>query len=180
MSIKWSYSFETISAWERKKRTPGSQEIPRVAKFLEMDAEKLAEIIVNSKEQTSSSNGKPITRPETRAGWKASYETWGELQHIYRTRTEFNKEFSYPRMFENAHSILATGISLNAIAMNYDRDLIKKAIIEDNCHLQLCFLDPKGKQSHGTRRGRRLRARSPGKPHKRKPNSYRRTTKTNR
>jgi transcriptional regulator with XRE-family HTH domain len=147
MSIKWSYSFETISAWERRKRTPSSQEIPRIAKFLEMDAKKLAEIIVSSKEQTSTSNGKPVTRPETRAAWKASYETWGELQHIYRTRTEFNREFSYPRMFENAHSIQAAGISLNAIAMNYDRDLIKKAIMEDNCHLQLCFLDPKGNRT---------------------------------
>ncbi len=39
---------------------------------------------------------------------------------------------------------LAAGISLNAIAMNYDRDLIKKAILEDGCHLQLCFLDPHG------------------------------------
>jgi|GEM_PF-2434104 transcriptional regulator with XRE-family HTH domain len=144
MSRKWNYSFETISAWERKKRTPGSQEIPRLAKFLEMTPEKLAEIIVSSREQANPSDGKPVTRPETRATWKTSYETWGELQRIYRTRTEFNKDFSYPRMFENAHLILAAGISLNAIAMNYDRDLIKKAILEDNCYLQLCFLDPYG------------------------------------
>jgi transcriptional regulator with XRE-family HTH domain len=144
MAENWSYSFETISAWERKKRTPSSQEIPRLAKFLEISPEKLAEIITRSKEQTNPSTNKPVAHPETRAGWKASYETWGELQHIYKTRTEFNKDFSYPRMFENAHSIRAAGISLNAIAMNYDRELIKSAILEDNCHLQLCFLDPKG------------------------------------
>jgi transcriptional regulator with XRE-family HTH domain len=144
MSQKWSYSFETISAWERNKRTPSSQEIPRLAKFLEIDPKKLAEIIIRSKEQANSPNSKPVVRPETRARWKASYETWGELLHIYRTRTEFNKDFSYPRMFENAYSILAVGISLNAIAMNYDRELIKKAILENNYHLQLCFLDPQG------------------------------------
>ena len=144
MSQKWSYSFETISAWERQKRTPSSQEIPRIAKFLEMEPEALAEVIVNSREQTNSSNGKPIARPETRANWKTSYETWGELQNMYLTRTEFNREFSYPRMFENAHSILAVGISLNAISMNYDRELIRKAILENDLHLQLCFLDPWG------------------------------------
>src|SRR5690348_4240652 len=88
MSQKWSYSFETISAWERKKRTPSSQEIPRLAKFLEMRPEELAEIIIRSKEQTNPSVSKPIARPETRAGWKTSYETWGELQYIYKTRTE--------------------------------------------------------------------------------------------
>lgn len=144
MSQKWSYSFETISAWERQKRTPSSQEIPRLAKFLEMEPEKLAEVIVNSREQGRPPNSKSMVRPETKANWKASYETWGELQRIYRTRTEFNKDFSYPRIFENAHSILAAGISLNAIAMNYDRELIKKAVFEDDCHLQLCFLDPQG------------------------------------
>lgn len=144
LSSKWSYSFETISAWERQKRIPGSQEIPRLAKFLEMSPEKLAEVIVSSRARNNPINGKPIVRPETRANWRTSYETWGELQRIYRTRTEFNKDFSYPRIFENAHAILAAGISLNAIAMNYDRDLIKKAILEDDCHLQLCFLDPHG------------------------------------
>ena len=49
-------------------------------------------------------------------------------------------------MFEHAHSILAAGISLNAIALTYSRDALLKNIIEENCTLQLCFLDPKGKR----------------------------------
>ena len=142
MSQKWSYSFETISAWERKKRTPSSQEIPRLAKLLQIEAEKLADLIANSRGEAKSSPNKPAIGYEKRAGWKASFETWGEFQSIYRTRTEFNKEFSYPHMFENAHSILAVGISLNALALTYDRNAIIKAILENDCHIKMCFLDP--------------------------------------
>lgn len=140
LAQQWSYSFETISAWERGKRTPSKQEIPRLAKLLETDSEKLAEVIVGSREQLDA----PIKHPETGAGWKASFEIWGELQHIYRTRTEFSRDFSYARMFEDAHKILAAGISLNAITLTYSRDALLKAIIEDNYIIQLCFLDPNG------------------------------------
>ncbi len=35
LAQQWSYSFETISAWERGKRTPGKQETLRLAKLLE-------------------------------------------------------------------------------------------------------------------------------------------------
>jgi transcriptional regulator with XRE-family HTH domain len=142
LAQNWSYSFETISAWERQKRYPNNQEIPRIAKFLEMKTEDLADIVIDSK--FDQSGNKSNTSPQTRASWKANYETWEELQRIYRTRTEFNKDFSYPKMFDNAHSIFTAGISLNAIAMNYDRELIKRAILEKNCRLQLCFLDPYG------------------------------------
>lgn len=144
LAENWSYSFETISAWERGKRIPSNQEKPRIAKLLEMKPENLTDIIVRSREQSSSSNGRSVVWPETQARWRSSYEVWGELQRIYRTRTAFNKDFSYPRMFEDASSILATGISLNAIAMNYDQELTKQAILERNCHIQLCFLDPYG------------------------------------
>lgn len=133
LAQQWSYSFETISAWERGKRTPGKQETLRLAKLLNMDIEKFAEVILGSREH-----------PETASGWKASFETWGELQHIYRTRTEFSRDFPYARMFDESHKILAAGISLNAIALTYSRDALLKAIIEDNCTIQLCFLDPNG------------------------------------
>lgn len=108
--------------------------------MLEIDVEKLAEVIVGSREQSDL----PVKRSEAATGWKASFETWGELQHIYRTRTEFSRDFSYARMFDEAHTILAAGISLNAIALTYSRDALLKSIIEDNCTIQLCFLDPDG------------------------------------
>jgi transcriptional regulator with XRE-family HTH domain len=140
LAQQWSYSFETISAWERGKRTPSKQEIPRLAKLLETDSEKLVEVIIGSREQSEPQ----VKHLETGTGWKASFEIWGELQHIYRTRTEFSRDFSYARMFEDTHKILAAGISLNAIVLTYSRDALLKAIIEDNCIIQLCFLDPNG------------------------------------
>ena len=146
MSRKWSYSFETISAWERKKRSPSNQEIPRLAKLLGMSADELAVTVVNSRDQLESPKS-TITKPhEARTDWKASFETWGELERIYRTRTEFNRDFPYARMFENAQSIIAAGISLNAITLAYSRDALLRAIVEEHCKLQLCFLDPKGKR----------------------------------
>lgn len=142
LAQKWSYSFETISAWERGKRTPSSQEIPRLAKFLGMDNETFAEIIVEGRERSNPFKKDGITRID----WKASFETWGELQRIYRTRTEFNTDFSYARMFEHAHTIIAAGISLNAIALTYSRDNLLQLIVENQCHIRLCFLDPHGKR----------------------------------
>src|SRR2546429_9067022 len=132
MSENWSYSFETISAWERGKRTPSNQEIPRLAKFLEIEPKRLADIVVYSRKKTNSSIDRPSY--ETRADWKASYETWGELQHIYRTRTDFNRGFSYLRMFEDAHSILATGINLSAITISNERKEIERLVLEKRCH----------------------------------------------
>lgn len=140
LSQKWSYSFETISAWERGKRTPGNQEIPRVAKFLDMSAEELVNIIANSRIH-------PLKRNISSANqWEATFETWGELQQIYRNRTDFDRNFSYARMFEHAQNILAVGISLNVIANNYSKDNLAQSIIEEDCKIQVCFLDPNGKR----------------------------------
>jgi len=50
LAQQWSYSFETISAWERGKRTPSNTEIPRLAKLLEVDSDTLAEAILLAKE----------------------------------------------------------------------------------------------------------------------------------
>lgn len=142
MAQNWNYSFETISAWERKKRSPSNQEIPRLAKLFRMNAEDLADTIIASREQTSPIN--IIGTRRARSDWKESFAIWGELQNIYPTRTEFSHNFSYTHMFEKARSILATGISLNAIAMNYSKHALIKSLIEENCTIQLCFLDPDG------------------------------------
>jgi len=144
LSEHWSYSFETISAWERGKRTPSNQEIPRLAKFLEISPEEMSEIVVNSRVK-SSKNTSATTRQQS-SKWKANFETWEEFQHIYRTRTEFNRDFSYPQMFENAQTILAAGISLNSISLTHGREDLVKAVLERNCRVQLCFLDPDGKK----------------------------------
>ena len=144
LSQKWSYSYETISAWERRNRSPGNQEIPRIAKFLDMNAEKLAEIILSSKPHTPSPKDNIFTNQHTSINRAPSFEIWGELQNIYRTRTEFNSDFSYARLFAHAQSILAVGISLNAIALTYSRDSLREAILDRGCKIQLCFLDPQG------------------------------------
>jgi len=111
-----------------------------------MEPKQLADIIVYSRGKTHSSTDRPMTSYETRADWKESYEIWGELQHIYRTRTDFNRGFSYLRMFEDAHSILAAGISLSAIARGNEREELPRLVLENSCHIQLCFLDPMGKR----------------------------------
>jgi transcriptional regulator with XRE-family HTH domain len=49
LAVKWSYSFETISAWERRKRFPSGPEVPRIAKLLGMGPEELAAIVIASK-----------------------------------------------------------------------------------------------------------------------------------
>ncbi len=146
MAQKWSYSFETISAWERGKRSPRNHELPQLAKFLEISTEDLAEMIMRSKEPSPVQENGSISQRKERADGQTSFEAWEEIQYIYRTRTEFNRNFSYPRMFENIHSILATGISLNAITQNYSRDALIRTIIEEGCKVQLCFLDPQGKK----------------------------------
>lgn len=57
----WSYSFETISAWERGKRFPSRTEIPRIAHFLEMDSEKLVAVVAASKGVPVKKGPPPLT-----------------------------------------------------------------------------------------------------------------------
>jgi hypothetical protein len=71
-------------------------------------------------------------------------ETWGELQRIYRTRTAFAHDWSYPSMFESAQEIVAVGISLNAIALTYSRENLIQSIRTGRTRYRLCFLDPDG------------------------------------
>jgi transcriptional regulator with XRE-family HTH domain len=146
LAQRWSYSFETISAWERGKRRPNNQEIPRLAKLLDVKVEDIASIIGGHRQPANISAPASASHPGTPADWRTTFEVWGELQQIYRTRTEFNQTFSYARMFEHARSILAVGISLNAIALSHSRDALLKTILEEHCTLQLSFLDPRGQR----------------------------------
>jgi transcriptional regulator with XRE-family HTH domain len=144
LAKRWVYSFETISAWERGKRTPGVHQIPRIAHLLGVTPEALTQSIDSNLGSIHVRRNKEILTEEMMQEWKSAYETWGELEHIYRNRTELSREFSYPRLFENAHEILAVGISLNAIAMNYSSAEIINSIVENRNSYWLCFLDPKG------------------------------------
>ncbi len=143
LAKRWVYSFETISSWERGKRNPSVQQIPRIAHLLGITSEALTQSIdPNLGSLRALRNQEPPTQ-ETMQEWTSALGTWGELEHIYRDRTELNRDFSYPRMFENTHDILAVGISLNAIAMNYSRAEIINSIIGNQRTYRLCFLDPK-------------------------------------
>lgn len=144
LARKWDYSFEAISAWERGKRNPSSQEIPRIAGLLGMEPEELVQCIDAPRDRPDIRRNQDIVSDELKRTWINAFEIWGDLQHIYRNRTEFSLSFSYPRMFENAHHILAVGISLNAIALSYSREKIIKAITENKSTYTLCFLDPDG------------------------------------
>lgn len=144
LAERWSYSLEAISAWERGKRNPSGQQIPRIARLLGITPEALVHSIDTNHSRVSARRNQEQLSQEMIQGWQSAFETWGEVEHIYRNRTEFNRDFSYPRMFEGAHEILAVGISLNAIAMNYSRAKIIDSIIEDKSTYSLGFLDPEG------------------------------------
>src|SRR5580765_3056760 len=47
-------------------------------------------------------------------------------------------------MFESPHHVVAAGIRLNAVALNYGRDHLLESILERDAMYQLCFLDPDG------------------------------------
>jgi len=144
LAKKWSYSLEAISAWERGKRNPGGQQIPRIAHLLGMTPEELVFAVNTNPNSVHARKSQELPVQEMVQEWTAVLGTWGELEHIYRDRTELNRNFSYPRMFENAHDILAVGISLNAIAMNYSRAEIINSIIRNQSTYRLCFLNPEG------------------------------------
>lgn len=142
---KWGYSTEAISSWERGVRKPGNQQIPRIALLLQIEPEQLLQSIIIASEKTNTQRKQDVEVEEKAQEWADAFEAWGELQHIYLNRTEFSREISYPRIFEDAHEILAIGISLNAIAMNYSQEKIIKSIVEEKSTITLCFLDPNGK-----------------------------------
>src|SRR5579871_1926871 len=45
MADEWGYSFETISAWERRKRTPSRSELPRLAQLLGVEERELVALV---------------------------------------------------------------------------------------------------------------------------------------
>ncbi|MEO8973529.1 MAG: DUF5919 domain-containing protein, partial [Ktedonobacteraceae bacterium] len=144
LGIRWGYSSEAISSWERGVRKPDNQQLPRIAHLLETTPEELVHSIEETYEKPNSHKKQDIDVDEMSKEWTDAFEMWGELQHVYRNRTEFSREISYPRIFEDARDIFAVGISLNAIAMNYSQEKIIKSIIERKSKITLCFLDPNG------------------------------------
>lgn len=144
LADKWSYSSETISAWERGKRNPNTQQIPRIANFLGISPQELIQSLDLTRGKATTQENAEAAFAGQQEALLSALETWGEVQHIYRSRTEFSRDFSYPRMLEEAHSLLAVGISLNAIAMNYSREKIIRSIVEKKSTYELCFLNPEG------------------------------------
>lgn len=143
LAEKWNYSFDTISAWERGVRNPNGQEIPHLASLLGMQPEELANGLAGNRSgtrrvQTQESNGHEVQNLA---------QAKGELEHVYLSRTEFTRHFSYPRMFEGASTLLCVGIGLNAIAMSYSSENIINSILQSKCKYTLCFLAPDGKRS---------------------------------
>jgi transcriptional regulator with XRE-family HTH domain len=101
---KWSYSFETISAWERKKRSPGLQEIPRLAKLLEIAPQQLATSILADKQTAKEALGLAVEKSENSSKLEI------EIEH-----PEQRKTVSLPAIngsFEEILSQCATGITI--------------------------------------------------------------------
>lgn len=145
LAKRWDYSFGTISSWERGIRNPSGQEIPRLASLLGMKPEDLSNCIAFNRLGTKRLNKQEFDTGNEQEVRNIS-QIEKELDHIHLNRTEFTRHFSYPRMFENASTILAVGISLNAIAMSYSTESIIDSIIENKCRYILCFLDPDGQR----------------------------------
>lgn len=133
----WDYSAETISAWEREKRQPGSQEIPRIAHLLGINTNELIESIEEQHDRKKQKQPHELLA-------QRHLNTQNELLHVYQNRMAFGRDYSYAALFEQAHEIMAVGISLNAIAMHYPREKIVEQVVEKGCVLTLCFLNPDG------------------------------------
>lgn len=136
MASQWSYSTDTISSWERGKRSPSVRDIPRLARLLGIEPDELVAYIKGSSKHYT------LRETLTSATQENTLTIWKEVQRMYRIRTDFTHDFSYPRMLEHAQSVLAVGISLNALALNYNQERLIEAILNKQCAYRLCFLDP--------------------------------------
>src|SRR5450755_373974 len=145
LAKEWAYSTESISAWERGVRIPGSQQLPRIANLLQIAPEELIQSLNTKRGKTNAHGTVPVIDEEVLKR-KSALETWGEIQDIFRDRSKLSRDFSYPRAFEEAHDICVIGISLNAIALSYSREEIIRSVIEKSTTYTLCFLDPDGAQ----------------------------------
>src|SRR2546427_3340596 len=125
LAEQWNYSHEAISSWEREKRTPNGQEIPRLARLLGMKPEELVECIDYTRPRVETQRNHPPVSEEA-----DPTDAPEELLHIYGNRTDFSSNFSYPRMFEHARDILAVGISLNGIALTYSSEKIINLVLK--------------------------------------------------
>lgn len=64
LARQWKYSVETVSAWERGKRIPGIQQIPRLAELLKLHVDELARHI-NSRHRVDSGQEARGTKAQT-------------------------------------------------------------------------------------------------------------------
>lgn len=147
LAQRWHYSHAAISGWERGIRAPSVQEVPRLAQLLEVDPAVVAaalEVLPSVRSNESDGEGvENATGMVTRTREVSHHlDVAGELLGIYRDRTAFAAELSYSRMLDGAHTVVAAGISLNAIALQYSPDRIIEAITRRGALFCLCFLDP--------------------------------------
>lgn len=64
LAEQWGYSFETVSAWERGKRSPSSVEIPRLAHLMEVESGLVARLVARNKAQRVNRERGPQERRE--------------------------------------------------------------------------------------------------------------------
>lgn len=145
LARQWGYVHNTVSSWESGRRKPATQDIPRLAQLLAVSVEELVQSLdaTNGKSQAQRPMHS-INDEEVKATQERTLRAWGEIVGIYTNRTDFNRDHSYASYFDTAHEILAVGISLNAVALNFSREDIIKLVTEKQCSISLCFLNPRG------------------------------------
>lgn len=77
LARQWKYSSETVSAWERGKRNPGIQQIPRLAELLKLHVDELAQHI-NTQHRLDSEHGTRET--------KAPAHTQSDIFTVYQNQ----------------------------------------------------------------------------------------------
>lgn len=144
LAKEWNYSTDAISAWERAVRTPGGQDIPRLAELLGITPESLVGVINGAPGRSHRSRNNLGSGEMEGLDKKDQSDAEKYSATMYRDRTGLERDYSYTQLFETSREIVVTGISLNAIALNYSREAFIRDIVEKNSGYTLCFLDPDG------------------------------------
>ena len=134
----WDYSLETISAWEREKRQPSGQEIPRIARFMGISVDELVKSI---EAQRDFSIYDPPSMPSSADNSDDAIRQ-NELLRVYHSRRAFRRDYSYAALFEQAREILAVGIRLDGIVRYFPAEKVIDLLTKKHCSITLCFLDP--------------------------------------
>ena len=70
LAKEWTYSTEAISAWERGVRVPGSQQLPRIAKLLQIAPEELIQSLNTNRRKTNARRVRALAeRPSGEDGY---------------------------------------------------------------------------------------------------------------